>query len=216
MVEIWKDCFGFEDYIMVSNLGRVYRKDRMISPSDSDKTYLRKGSLAKTSPNEIGYEIIGLHINGKKYNRRVHRLVLQTFEPIPNYESMTVNHKDGDKLNNGLDNLEWMTQKENINHAWETGLFDSIDLLEEVECEHCGAIFKKPKRDSKYCSNECNGLADRVVKERPSKDELYNLLCDNSFLQVGRKYGVSDNAIRKWCKTYGIPHKAKYYRGKKK
>ena len=212
MVEIWKDCFGFEDYIMVSNLGRVYRKDRMISPSDSDKTYLRKGSLAKTSPNEIGYEIIGLHINGKKYNRRVHRLVLQTFEPIPNYESMTVNHKDGDKLNNELDNLEWMTQKENINHAWETGLFDSIDLLEEIECEHCGVIFKKPKRDSKYCSNKCNGLANRKVLERPSKTELYELLKNNSFTKVGKMFGVSDNGIRKWCIDYDIPEKSGYYR----
>ena len=48
-------------------------------------------------------------------------------------------------------------------------------------------------------------LNGRKVKDRPSKDSLENLIQNHSFVQIGRIYGVSDNAIRKWCKGYGLP-----------
>lgn len=48
-------------------------------------------------------------------------------------------------------------------------------------------------------------LSRRKVKDRPSKDTLANLIQNHSFVQIGRIYGVSDNAIRKWCKSYGLP-----------
>lgn len=52
---------------------------------------------------------------------------------------------------------------------------------------------------------------NRKVKERPSKEELYNLLCNKSFLKVGKLYGVSDKTIVKWCRNYGIPSTRKEY-----
>ena len=218
MVEIWKDCFGFEDYYKVSNLGNIWRKEREIIDSLGRKRVLGS-KKAVTFIAGSGYEYVATSINGKRINRRVHRLVLQTFEPIPNYDDMTVNHIDGEKLNNSLDNLEWMTHKENINHAWETGLMTAPERTLErltLECEECGLKYSTTNNESRYCSYDCVGMSSRVVRDRPSKDELYELLCDNSFLEVGRRYEVSDNAIRKWCKSYGIPYKAKYYRGKSK
>lgn len=59
---------------------------------------------------------------GKRIRVHAHRLILSTFNPIEGWEKLEVNHKDGNKLNNSLENLEWVTTKENIHHAIETGL----------------------------------------------------------------------------------------------
>ena len=216
MIEIWKDCYGFEDYMKVSNLGKVYRKEREVI--NNGGTRIVKSGIIKTYIWGSGYEYVGITIDGKRYNNRVHRLVLQTFNPIENYKEMTVNHMDGDKFNNKLDNLEWMTHRENILHGWENGLmFAPERTLERLykNCAECGVEYVTTDKDSKYCSHDCTSMSSRVVKDRPEKHKLYNILLDKSFLAVGRKYGVSDNAIRKWCKSYEIPHTAKYYREKR-
>lgn len=212
MVEIWKDAYGFEKYLKVSDKGRVYRKPRRLKGTGKGNRLWSKGMLAKTSLNEIGYEILSISIDGKKYNERVHRLVLQTFRPHKNFGEMDVNHKDGVKTNNNLENLEWMTHKENIRHAWKTGLMGEIKPKEFGNCAECDNRFEKLKRVSKYCSVECSNKGDRKVKNRPTSEELYDLLKGNPFTKVGEMYGVSDNAVRKWCKSYGIPTKSSYYR----
>lgn len=78
----------------------------------------------------------------------------------------------------------------------------SIDIL---SCKIC-----KKETTSKYCSPKCKSKAKRKVN-RPTKNKLINLLKNNTFIDVGKQYGVSDNAIRKWCKDYGIsPYKKDY------
>lgn len=72
-----------------------------------------------------GYAHVILCVDGKVLHRQLHRVVAETF--IPNvYNKPCVNHKDGNKLNNHVDNLEWVTYKENIQHALSTGLMYSI------------------------------------------------------------------------------------------
>lgn len=71
---------------------------------------------------KTGYIQYCLYINGKKTSLLGHRLILSTFQPIDNEQKMSVNHKDGNKTNNNLSNLEWMTTQENNSHAWKTGL----------------------------------------------------------------------------------------------
>ena len=75
----------------------------------------------KASKNENGYLKVGLYYNKKSYTRKIHRLVAQAFIPNPR-NKRTVNHKDGDKTNNKVWNLEWNTHLENIRHAMKTGL----------------------------------------------------------------------------------------------
>ena len=74
-----------------------------------------------------GYKKVRLsNGDGSRKVFSVHRLILETFEPNPNSSILQVNHKDGNKANNSLSNLEWVTCKENINHGYKLGLYSNI------------------------------------------------------------------------------------------
>lgn len=82
---------------------------------NTDTKNLIKGSVTRS-----GYKMVALFVNGRKSNKQVHRLVALSF--IPNAENKPqVNHKDKNKLNNCLDNLEWVTAKENMKHHYDNG-----------------------------------------------------------------------------------------------
>lgn len=118
--EVWKDIEGYEGIYKVSNLGRIKSYDRTISLIRLGTTVKRhvKGSLKKASISNNGYLQISLFKEDKKKDFLVHRLVASAF--IPNtYSKRTVNHIDGDKLNNYSSNLEWATYSENHKHAYD-------------------------------------------------------------------------------------------------
>jgi len=100
MKEIWKKIRNYENYY-VSNFGNVKNsKDRIL----------------KSKLNKWNYLQVVLYKNGKSKTLYVHRIVAEIF--IKKIKNKTqVNHKDGNKLNNNVENLEWCTAKENINHA---------------------------------------------------------------------------------------------------
>ena len=102
MEELWKDIKGYEGLYQVSNLGRVKSLYRNI---------ILKGFI-----DQDGYRLVTIYRNNTKSNKRIHRLVAQAFIPNPENKSH-VNHIDEDKTNNRVDNLEWMTAKENINYG---------------------------------------------------------------------------------------------------
>lgn len=108
MKEIWKDT-EYEGY-MVSNKGKVRSTRKMLSFGDNGHGYLN----------------VMLSVNKRHIRRYVHRLVAKAFIPNPN-NYPEINHKDGNKQNNNVDNLEWCTRKMNNRHAWETGLKKDFD-----------------------------------------------------------------------------------------
>ena len=81
----------------------------------------RSQIFLKPFKNPNGYLLVDLHLNGQSYYKQLHRLVAIYYIPNPN-NLPVVNHKDGEKSNCDYRNLEWCTQKENVHHAWKTGL----------------------------------------------------------------------------------------------
>ena len=205
--EVWKDVKGFEEYLMVSNLGRVLRKERIVKTSTGERKLPE--SMASQSADKNGYLLTSLSYNGKRKTFKVHRLVAIAF--CDGYSELRneVNHKDGNKSNNVYSNLEWSTRLENVHHAIEEGLITHKELkIYNFKCKNCGNDFSSPEKDRIYCTEECVKEGRRIV-ERPSKEELLNLIVNHPFTTISKMYNVSDNAIRKWCKSYGLPYKKK-------
>lgn len=214
MEEIWKSCYGYEGIIEVSSLGRFKSLDRVIRTNSGHRRMT--GIIRKPTNDKNGYQLATISIDGVSKSEKLHRLIMKSFKLVENCDKLEVNHKDGDKTNNRLDNLEWATRKDNMAHAFKTGLMPErpVNMIGK-KCLVCETVFHSYKKMSKYCSQKCNVVSRQTV-ERPSKDELFELLSNNPFTLVGEMFGVTDNSIRKWCKSYGIPTKSKHYRELKK
>ena len=129
MQEIWKDVKDYEGLYQVSNLGRVRSLPR--------KGTRTKGNyLLKARKNKKGYLNLKLSKNRKAKSYRIHRLVSQAF--IPNPDNLPqVNHIDGNKLNNCVDNLEWCTNEYNMKESIRLGLRNNAYKLGR---EHCRSV----------------------------------------------------------------------------
>ena len=114
-LEIWKDIKDYEGLYQVSNLGRV----RSL-PKVDRLGRVHNGKIKAQVNNGSGYLIVNLKHNGKQKMKTVHRLVAETF--ISNDDNLPeINHIDGNKVNNRVDNLEWCTRSENVKHAIKNG-----------------------------------------------------------------------------------------------
>lgn len=116
--EIWKPVMGYEGYYECSNLGRVRSVDRYVNNRHKNGLQFKRGQILKTA-SQRGYRILILSKEGKQVCKKVHRLVAESF--IPNPDNLPfVNHKDENKTNNCVDNLEWCTVKYNSNYGTAT------------------------------------------------------------------------------------------------
>ena len=106
MAEVWKDVVGYEGLYQVSNLGRLKSAPRPRT----------KGGLLKPQYDRKGYLTFGLCKNGKSKMAKIHRLVAEAFIPNPG-KLPEVNHKDEQKDNNCVENLEWCTTQYNSNYG---------------------------------------------------------------------------------------------------
>ena len=105
---------NIKPYYMISNYGRIWHK--------------YKAEILSITFDSKGYLYKPLSTDNGNANCRVHRLVMMCFCYYPGCESLFVNHKDGNKTNNCLWNLEWVTAKENVDHAYKTGLNQALYL----------------------------------------------------------------------------------------
>lgn len=168
MEEIWKDVFNSDKY-EISNLGRFRNK--------------RTGYIRKPHMDGCGYLQCSYQDNdGNMRYGRINRLVAKAFIPNPDNKS-TVNHKDGIKTNNRVDNLEWATKEEQMVHAYKLGL-------------------KKPMCGVNHPSHKLSKEDVLYIREHyKSHDKEFGMVA------LAKKFGVSEATIQRVAKQYG-----NYYR----
>lgn len=160
-------------------------------------------------------EVYNLDLKNHRKNGCVleHRYIAQQILNRPLKDTEVVHHKDGDKTNNDKNNL--MVFKTQGDHSrfhsgqyrelilGEDGAYECISKTYKKRCKQCNKEFETLSPIRQYCSHYCASYSQRKV-ERPSKEELKDFLLANSYKEAGRKFGVADNNIRKWCKQYNI------------
>jgi hypothetical protein len=128
---IWKDIQGYEGYYQVSNTGLVKSLSRQVKRKDGFVCNLNEMLLAPRY-NAKGYIRAALRINGKSTDYQVHRLVALHFVDNP-YNKPQVNHIDGNKQNNNDWNLEWSTNAENVQHAYNNNMISRPNKRKVVQ-----------------------------------------------------------------------------------
>lgn len=192
-MEIWKDIKGYEGLYQVSNYGNIKNVERYINANlkNNIKKVKRKSKILNPfCSNKIKYYTITLYKNKKPKNYRLHRLVAIAFIPNPN-QYKEVNHKDGNKLNNNIDNLEWCSRIQNMEHAYKNGLI----IRKKGLIMKRGKYHKSSKKVYQY------NLNGELIKQWDSMSDIkreLNLSIGNISSCCNGKRKQAYNFIWKW------------------
>lgn len=209
MIEEWKTIEDYPDY-QVSNLGRVKSFKKHNGTNER---------ILKIIKNSKGYLFVILCNNEKSKIFKVHRLVLKAFKFISNLELFECNHIDGNKENNCIENLEWCTHIENMQHAVKIGLVNnkgenhpnygkhpSEETKRKMSNNHLYIRGEKHAMYGKHHTEETKRKMSEIHKGEKSSNhiltekqvkEIKNLIIENKLTQrkIAEVYGVSDNTV---------------------
>lgn len=182
ITEIWKEINNYNGEYLISNLGNVKS--------------LKSLKILKPQDDKNGYLFVMLSKQSKKKNYKIHRLVAEHFLENPmNYE--VVNHKDGNKYNNSVENLEWCTHRENNQHAWNMKLNKNTVKQREQASDWCKNNRKKLQdgMDKNSMSVLCinTGEVFNTVREASevlniSKNQIYRVISGDRNSVFGLKF----------------------------
>lgn len=177
MKEIWKDIKGYEGKYMVSNLGRVLSLPRK-SKRGKSQTSVKGGIIC---PSLVGrknnaYLSVTLRNGSSPKSFKVHRLVITAF--VCNKEKKEqINHINGIKTDNRLENLEWCTRSENIQHAYKMGLINiekrkNNNKTKKVLDTSSGKIFNSIKEAAEFLNIKHRTLHAWILGSRTNKSNM--------------------------------------------
>lgn len=173
---IWKDVVGFDGY-KVSNTGLVksFRKNT-------------RGVILRQSNDKDGYKKVSMTKNKKEYTKRVHIIVAQAFLPNPENKPV-VHHKDNNKSNNHVSNLEWVTVSENTKYAYEDGVFTPPNAKHYVLIRD-GEIVSYYSNGYKMA--ECVGLNRNLLYEYSTQQDkkLYDVFTVKTVDAIDKSFPV--------------------------
>lgn len=163
-MEIWKNVVGFEEQYEISNLGNLRSKERFVKHwRGGERKY--KSNFKNIRLNDKGYFRCNLKNEGKRYDFTIHRLVALAF--IPNEENKPqINHKNGIKTDNRVENLEWCNQSENVTHAVKNRLIKT-----KLTDEQAKEIFNSQLSNRKLAKiyNVTHGIIWRIKNKKAYK-----------------------------------------------
>ena len=163
MEEIWRDLKGFEEKFKISSTGIIVNK--------------YNNTNVKTRISKDGYVYVSLYYNKRSYIKTLHRLVAKTFICCNDDKSLEVNHIDGNKLNNNITNLEWVTHKDNVKHAWANELFE-------------------PVRKASRRYGKDNPAAKRIIQYDINKNKIKEYSC---IAEAVKETKINKTSIGKCC-----------------
>lgn len=161
-MEEWKDVYGFDGY-QVSSLGRVRTYNKITISNLHGERHWKDRILKQKISKKDNCSRVELWKNGKHFTVLVHRLVAKAFLGIPTNEDMNVNHKDGNRQNNTVENLEWLSRADNIRHGFVNGFYHSQKPCVLVDKNSKEIAFRSLSEASNYL-NRSNGYVSNCVK----------------------------------------------------
>lgn len=176
-MEVWKPVKGYEDFYEVSSQGRVRSKDK-IRRLGKGKGYDRffPSKILSPSINNCGYKIIILNKPGSKVIcKSIHRLVAEAFIPNP-LNLSDINHKDENKLNNFVDNLEWVSHKDNMRYG--------------TTYERIATALRNKSRDERIALKFAKGWMPQLFRRKKRYAVIYN--------------GIRYNSRDEWTEMVGL------------
>lgn len=184
MEELWIPISGYEGLYEISSCGRVRSLDRTCR-SKGGSYAVRRGRMMKFSIDADGYYGVGLTKDGKQTAFRVNRLVAQAFLPNP-LQLPIVHHKDNNKQNNAVSNLEWVTVSTNTKHAVNSGrlVVDSVRMAaisplgvektrKPVRCVETGVEFSTITDCCRYLNTDSTRLLRYIINDEPLHGNRY-------------------------------------------
>jgi hypothetical protein len=169
-MEEWKDVVGYKGIYEVSNLGNVRTCEGKVTYTNRHGVRHWNQRVLKPREDKRSKALsVSLWKNGSCRTYLIHRLVAMSFIPNPN-NLETVNHKDGNRHNNHVDNLEWMSRADNIRHGFTTGLYtcQTPIVIVDKETEHAYYFHSLSK------AGEFMGHGDKYLSGAIKKNQYEN------------------------------------------
>lgn len=186
MEEIWEDIPGYPGY-QASTLGRVRTHNKVTTTAIHGNRHWKERVLKfkhekcskRRSPQGVGYRV-DLWKDGKPHTLLVHRIVASTFLENHLEDNMTVNHKDGNRLNNNIENLEWLTRADNIRYGFEHNQYDSCKKkVELISADGKELVFSSYSDASKFLNKDHSYVSNCLTHKQLvvySGEEKYEIL----------------------------------------